>query len=214
MFTGLIEEVGVIEKVLPQGEGVTLIIKTKMAKELVHGESVSTNGVCLTVNALTGDTFSADVMPETLRRSNLSLVSSGSEVNLERALRIGDRLGGHFVTGHSDGMGTIVAIKKEGNATWITIEPEKEFMSLLVMKGSVAIDGISLTVANVSKKQFQVSIIPVTKEETTLLKRHLGEKVNLEGDYIGKYVRRMLQSQEEEKPAHVTLDFLKENGFA
>ena len=174
------------------------------------------NGVCLTVTNIAGNIFEADVMAETLRRSNLGELKSGSKVNLERALTLEKRLGGHLVSGHIDGVGQIISNLKEDNAVWITIEANSEILRYIVEKGSIAIDGISLTVAYVDDKSFKVSIIPHTGEETTLLNKKIGNKVNLECDVIGKYVEKLLglASNKEEEPKETLGEkFLRENGF-
>lgn len=216
MFTGLIEEMG---EVISIGKGVKsaeIGIKAEKVLEGVKlGDSIAVNGVCLTVTAFDRDRFTVDVMAETLRRSNLGNLSDRSKVNLERAVAVGDRLGGHIVSGHIDGKGKITEIVNEDIATWITIEPPYELLKYIVLKGSVAIDGISLTVAEVDEKSFKVSLIPHTKGETTLFSKKVGEEVNLEGDIVGKYVERLffMREVEESKNKGVTEDLLREAGF-
>ena len=156
------------------------------------GDSIAVNGVCLTVTSLDDHFFTADVMAETVRRTNLGLLQSGSGVNLERAMAADGRFGGHIVSGHIDGTGKIVRIQKEENAVWVHIAASTDILNLIVEKGSIAIDGISLTVATVSDQEFAVSVIPHTGEETTLLTKKQGDIVNLENDILGKYVRRLL----------------------
>lgn len=215
MFTGLVEEVGKVKSITKTNNAAKLTINAKKVLEGIKlGDSISTNGVCLTVTEFNLQSFTVDVMPETMRRSNLHLLSPGDEVNLERALRIGDRLGGHFVSGHIDGMGTITNIESEDNAVWITIETSKELLKYIVYKGSIAIDGVSLTVAYVDENIFKVSIIPHTKEVTTLHRKKVGDVVNLECDMISKYVEKLLNFKEE-LPNKNSLDinFLKEHGF-
>jgi riboflavin synthase len=153
-------------------------------------------------------------MPETMRRSNLGVLQKGSQVNLERALKLGDRLGGHMVSGHIDGLGTIKAFDQEDNATWVTIEAEERILKYVVEKGSIAIDGTSLTVAQVNDNNFKVSIIPLTRDETTLLHKHIGELVNLECDMVGKYIEKFITFREVSKQSSIDMDFLRENGFA
>ena len=217
MFTGIVEEVGTVKRVgfgTVSGEielkASTVLEGTKL------GDSIAVNGVCLTVTRLAADGFTADVMPETLRRSNLGDLRPGDPVDLERAMAAGGRFGGHIVSGHIDGTGTITEQRREGNAVWVRIQAPGDILRLIVEKGSITIDGISLTVAAVSGKDFQVSIIPHTGSETILLKKRPGAKVNLENDIIGKYVQRLLQpapTEEQPKSGGLTLEFLQANGF-
>jgi riboflavin synthase len=216
MFTGLVEEIGMVQTVTKAAKSAKITIKAdKILEGARLGDSISTNGVCLTVTEISSNSFSVDVMAETMRRSNLNLVFSGDKVNLERALRMGDRLGGHLVSGHIDGTGTIKSYENEDNAVWVTIGADSDLLRYIVQKGSIAIDGISLTVTYVDEAVFKVSIIPHTKEVTTLLRKKAGDIVNLECDVIGKYVEKLLQPKEQ-VPAkkNVDIDFLRENGFA
>lgn len=216
MFTGLVEEIGTIDTVTRGVTSAKIKIKAEKVLEGVKlGDSISTNGVCLTVTQFTKDSFVVDVMAETMRRSSLDGLKKGDKVNLERALSVGDRLGGHLVSGHIDGTGVINKFEDEDNATWVSIEAPSNILKYIVMKGSIAIDGVSLTVAYVDNEIFKVSIIPHTKDETTLLKKKVGDIVNLECDMIGKYVAKFLGvSEEEEKPKKsIDMNFLKENGF-
>ncbi len=193
MFTGIIEELGTILDIGMTGKSDS--IKIKAAKVLDGtriGDSIAVNGTCLTVTAVSSDSFTADVMPETLKRTSLSIVRRGDKVNLERAMAADGRFGGHIVSGHIDGTGTIREYKNDGNAVWVTIDTEPSILRGIVMKGSIAIDGISLTVAHVDDTCFKVSIIPHTGEETTLLKKRAGDLVNLETDIIGKYVEKLM----------------------
>lgn len=195
MFTGIIEETGTVKKINLTGKSGSLEIGAKKVLEGTKiGDSIAVNGVCLTVTKLSPSTFTADIMAETVRRSSLGSLSSGSSVNLERAMAADGRFGGHIVSGHIDGTGKIVNLKKEENAVWVHISADKEILALIVEKGSVAIDGISLTVASVSDSEFAVSIIPHTASETTLLSKKAGDTVNLENDIVGKYVRKLLSS--------------------
>lgn len=213
MFTGIIEEVGTIESVNSGQDSAVLKIKaSKVLENTQVGDSIAVNGVCLTATSITANYFTADVMPETLRRSNLGKLISGSRVNLERAMAAEGRFGGHIVSGHIDGCGTIKSLKEEGNATWVTISCDMSILKLIVEKGSITIDGISLTVARVSDSDFAVSLIPHTAKETTLLTKKPGDMVNLENDIVGKYVQRLLGFKED-KESRVTLEFLRENGF-
>ncbi|PRR84369.1 riboflavin synthase [Clostridium vincentii] len=217
MFTGIIEEVGEIQNIKNGIKSSRLAIKAKkVINDTKIGDSICTNGVCLTVINIAGNLFEADIMAETLRRSNLGELKSGSKVNLERALTLDKRLGGHLVSGHIDGVGQIVANLKEDNAVWITIEANSEILRYIVKKGSITIDGISLTVAYIDDKTFKVSIIPHTGEETTLLNKKIGKRVNLECDVIGKYVEKLLGlslNKEEKTKETLGEKFLRENGF-
>lgn len=210
------EEIGVVEAISKSTKSARITIKAnKVLEEVKLGDSICTNGICLTVTSFSSSKFTVDAMAETMRRSNLSNFSIGEEVNLERALRVGDRLGGHIVSGHIDGMGTISSFEKEDNAVWITINTSEEILKYIVQKGSIAIDGVSLTVANVDNKVFKVSIIPHTKDMTTLLRKKVGDVVNLECDVLGKYVEKFLGAREQ-APINKGIDFnfLSENGFA
>lgn len=216
MFTGLVEEIGNIESIQTGAKSAKIKIRSNKVLEGVKlGDSICTNGVCLTVTEFSKDSFTVDVMAESMRRSNLCYLKKGDRVNLERALRVGDRLGGHVVSGHIDGIGKIQAFEKEDNATWVSIETPKDILKYIVMKGSIAIDGVSLTVAYVDDNMFKVSIIPHTKDETTLLKKNVGDYVNLEGDVIGKYVEKLLgmKKETENKKSSIDMNFLKNNGF-
>lgn len=217
MFTGIIEEIGEIQSIKKGDKSSRLLIKAnKVLKDTKIGDSISTNGVCLTVTSISSNSFEADVMAETLRKSNLGDLKKLNKVNLERALSIKSRLGGHIVSGHIDGVGKIVDFTKEDNAVWITIKAPIEILRYIVLKGSIAIDGVSLTVAYVDDEIFKVSIIPHTGEETILLNKKTGETVNLECDVIGKYVEKLLKLDDkktEVKENTITEDFLKNNGF-
>ena len=226
MFTGIIEEIGSVASVEPSGNGAGARIKIraqKILKGTKTGDSIAVNGVCLTATSLGADFFTADVMAETLRRSNLGSLSSGSEVNLERAMSAEGRFGGHIVSGHIDGTGTIAETEREGNAVWVYVSAPKEILDLIVQKGSIAIDGISLTVAKVDQKQFAVSVIPHTGEETTLLSKKPGDLVNLENDIVGKYVQKLMglgggnlglaSNSGASNGSAITEEFLRERGF-
>lgn len=218
MFTGIVEEKGTIKSIQKQGCFAVLTIQAKeVLTDARIGDSIAVNGVCLTVTDKTNDSFMADVMAETLRRSSLGLLKAGSKVNLERAMAANGRFGGHIVSGHIDGTGTIVQMKPEGNATWVQIRTPDSILKYIVQKGSVAIDGISLTVAKVTKDSFFVSLIPHTGQETTLLTKKAGEIVNLENDIVGKYVDRLLHFDtvpaDQGTTSSITLDFLTQHGF-
>ncbi|MGL4656166.1 MAG: riboflavin synthase [Sarcina sp.] len=214
MFTGIIEELGKINSIKVSGKSAKIsILASKVLEDTKLGDSIATNGVCLTVTNLDKNSFEADVMTETMSRTNLSTLKTGSSVNLERAMIANGRFGGHIVSGHVDGTGIIENYKKDENATWVTISAEDEILKYVVEKGSICIDGISLTVAYVDDRCFKVSIIPHTGEETTLLKNEIGGVVNLECDVIGKYVEKLLGFQKKEKKSNISEDFLKSNGF-
>ena len=217
MFTGIIEEIGLIEGIKKGEKSSKLVIKANIVLNDIHiGDSISTNGVCLTVTNIYENKFEADIMAETLRKSNLGKLNIGSKVNLERALSIQSRLGGHIVSGHIDGTGKIISFVKEDNAIWVTVDASTDILKYVVHKGSITIDGISLTVAYVDEIIFKVSIIPHTAQETTLVNKSIGETVNLECDVISKYVEKFmgLGSKEEYNPnTSISEEFLRENGF-
>ena len=190
MFTGLIEEQGRV--LTPPRNGKLSLAASKVTEGLALGDSIAVNGVCLTVSAFSGQRFTADVMPETLHRSNLGELRTGSLVNLERALPATGRFGGHFVSGHIDGVGSLLSVRPEGNALIFSIRAAPELLRGIVEKGSVAIDGISLTVVEVTETLFSVSVIPHTAAVTTLAGKRPGDHLNLETDMIGKYVLRAL----------------------
>ncbi len=212
MFTGIIEETGVLQSV---SKGAHSSVLTIRAREVLAGtkvgDSIAVNGVCLTATALSADSFTADVMHETLRRSSLGTLAPGSHVNLERAMAANGRFGGHIVSGHIDGTGTVARVQKDDNAIWYTISAPKKLLRYIIEKGSVAIDGISLTVAAVSKADFQVSIIPHTAGHTTLSEKKPGDIVNLENDCIGKYVERLLTFDQPD--SKISKEFLGRYGF-
>jgi len=190
MFTGLIEEQGRV--LTPPRNGKLSLAASKVTEGLALGDSIAVNGVCLTVSAFSGQRFTADVMPETLHRSNLGELRTGSLVNLERALPATGRFGGHFVSGHIDGVGSLLSVRPAGNALIFSIRAAPELLRGIVEKGSVAIDGISLTVVEVTETLFSVSVIPHTAAVTTLAGKRPGDRLNLETDMIGKYVLRAL----------------------
>ena len=194
IFTGIIEELGVVKSIAINGASGCITIKAKKVLEGTQlGDSIAVNGTCLTVTSINSDGFSADVMAETVKRTSLSQVGKGDLVNLERAMILNGRFGGHIVSGHIDGTGTITKYTKEENAIWVTIKAPDEILDLIVEKGSICIDGISLTVATVSDQDFQVSIIPHTAKETTLIHKKVGSLVNLENDIVGKYIKKLME---------------------
>ena len=208
------EELGTVKQVVSGSAwGQIEIAGREVLEGTKLGDSIAVNGVCLTVTNLRSGSFTADVMAETMRRSNLGSLKKGDQVNLERAMAADGRFGGHMVSGHIDGTGVISQMKQEGNAVWVTVDTSEELMRLIVEKGSIAIDGISLTVAKEMPGAFQVSIIPHTGEETTLLKKKTGAVVNLENDMIGKYVEKLMRKEPEGGGSSLTLDFLKQHGF-
>ena len=212
MFTGIIEELGTINSISKNPASAVLTINASTVLEDVHmGDSIAVNGVCLTVTSFTDASFTADVMHETLNRSSLGALRPGSKVNLERAMSADGRFGGHIVSGHIDGTGRITDIKKDDNAVWYTISAPPDILRYIVEKGSIAIDGISLTVAYVDSRCLKVSIIPHTSANTTLALRKPGDTVNLENDCIGKYVEKLLQPYQ--KTGNITREFLLQNGF-
>ena len=215
MFTGLIEEVGEIQNIRRGRNSCVLTIRCRdVLEESKVGDSIAVNGICLTVTSIGSSYFTADVMPETMERSSLSQLSSGSGVNLERAMPADGRFGGHIVSGHIDGTGTISDIRADENAVWYTVAAGEELLRYIVEKGSVAVDGISLTVAYVDEFCFKVSVIPHTRQETALPGKEIGSIVNLECDIIGKYVEKLLGPKEEKKPeSNITEDFLRQYGF-
>lgn len=217
MFTGIIEEVGQVRHVLSGGSAGEIAIAAGTVLEGTKiGDSIAVNGVCLTVTALKSDGFTADVMPETLRRTNLGSLRRGDPVDLERAMAADGRFGGHIVSGHIDGTGVLTERRQEENAVWLRIQTDTRLLRYMIEKGSVAIDGVSLTVAAVSGQDFQVSIIPHTGGNTILLEKKPGDTVNLETDVIGKYVEKLLRAPvvTVEASPHITMDYLIENGFA
>lgn len=217
MFTGIIEEQGKIKSIAKGSSSAVLTIEASKVLEDVHiGDSIAVNGVCLTCTSFTSSQFTADVMHETLDRSSLGQLTPGSAVNLERAMAANGRFGGHIVAGHIDGVGHVTNIRNDDNAIWYTIEAPKDIMRYIVEKGSIAIDGISLTVATVTSDSFQVSIIPHTSSETTLSLRKPGDIVNLENDVIGKYVEKLIEPYTEDKgqsESKITYEFLAQHGF-
>jgi riboflavin synthase len=192
MFTGLVADLGKVSAVDATADGVTLAVRTRLAEEIAEGDSVAVNGVCLTATAIAGGEFRAEVMHETLRRSSLAEVATGSDVNLELALRASDRLGGHIVQGHVDGLGAIRSTEEDGFARVVTIAAPAELLRYVVEKGSIAVNGVSLTVVEVTGDAFSVSLIPETLERTTLGAAAPGTPVNLEVDVVAKYVEKLV----------------------
>lgn len=225
MFTGIVEEKGTVRSLSLNGtSGVLEIRAQKVLEGTKIGDSIAVNGICLTVTSLKGEGFCADIMAETVRRTNLRNCGCGSQVNLERAMAADGRFHGHMVAGHIDGTGTVISIVREENAVWITVETTPEILHYIVEKGSICIDGVSLTVARLTGKNFSVSVIPHTGKETVLLQKTKGDLVNLENDMIGKYVEKLLGVSSEIKgEQHIagagsaepklTMEFLEKYNF-
>ena len=218
MFTGIVEELGKIKKITLGADSARLTIEgEKVLTDVKLGDSIAVNGICLTVVVFNDRFFDVDVMAETLRKTNLEELKPGDRVNLERALQVGDRLGGHIVSGHIDGVGVITRQQREDIAVITEIKAPVEVMRYVVKKGSVAIDGISLTVVDCTHEAFKVSLIPHTAKLTTLGYKKQGDRVNLESDIIGKYVERLLgfgaNTGSTGRSPGVSLDFLAQNGF-
>ncbi|HHX87162.1 MAG TPA: riboflavin synthase [Firmicutes bacterium] len=216
MFTGIIEELGEFRGREGDNQGIRLLIAARrVIDDLLPGQSIAVNGVCLTATRVHRDSFEAQVMPETLRKTNLNSLKRRQPVNLERALALGDRLGGHLVSGHVDGMGRLSWARQEGQAILFYIETPFRLLRYIINKGSIAVDGISLTVADLDERGFTVSVIPHTAKNTTLSWITPGVLVNLEVDVIGKYVEKLLSSAagKEQDKSKITVSFLQETGF-
>ena len=220
MFTGIIEGLGTVVKLRPSGRGKRLVVTTDLElKEMKIGDSIAVNGACLTAVVISANRFEADLSPETLSRTTLNKVKTGDRVNLERALRISDRLDGHLVSGHIDGIGTLSGRESDDNAIIITIAVPEALSRYMIPKGSVAVDGISLTINHCSRDRFSVSIIPYTSKLTTLGIKKKGDAVNIETDMIGKYVERFVQSTDgghqkgSAKKSAVDMELLLKSGF-
>jgi len=206
VFTGIIEEIG---KVTSVKSGGLVIAASKVLQGIELGGSIAVNGACLTVTSFNARSFSVDIMPETLKRTNLGLLSAGDRVNLERPLAMGERLGGHLVQGHVDATGRLISIEWEAGAMIVGFEAPPEVMRSVVEKGFIAVDGVSLTVVSRDASSFQVSIVDYTRRHTTLGSRQMGDLVNLEVDIVAKYVERLSQT----RSTGITVDFLQEHGF-
>lgn len=217
MFTGLVEELGKVKALQKNTQSAQITIEAKkILKDIRLGDSIAVNGTCLTVTRYADNFFTADVMPETVRSTVLAHLKPGDYVNLERTLQVGSRLGGHMVSGHVDGVGVITGKVREENAIMVSIRAETEVLRYVIKKGSIAIDGISLTVVNVDEDRFSVSLIPHTAQMTTLGLKKTGEYVNLETDLIGKYVERLLETRdvkEKNDKRAITSGYLAEHGF-
>ena len=211
MFTGIIEDLGQVKSIRTSASGANIqIYSPEVVEDTNIGDSIAVNGVCLTAAAVEGDTFFADVMPQTLKTANLGTLKANDRVNLERSLKVSDRFGGHFVLGHVDQVGKVMDKREEGNATILKISVPGEIAAYLVPKGSIAVDGISLTIAETIRDGFIVSIVPHTLKTTTLGRVKVGAVVNLEADMIAKYVKKMMDGGTESSS---TLDLLSEYGY-
>lgn len=221
MFTGIVEEIGTVVSISKGVQSSKLTLQGDVIFEDMHiGDSIAVNGVCLTVTTKTSNTFVVDVMAETLRRSSLGGLTNGSKVNMERAMAANGRFGGHIVSGHIDGTGEIESFVKEDNAVWVTVKTPAKILKYIIEKGSITIDGISLTVAYVDSHCFKVSLIPHTAANTTLLSKKPGDIVNLENDIVGKYIDKLLHFQDDAEEetinnaaSGISIDFLAKNGF-
>lgn len=215
MFTGIIEEIGVLKEVRKSVHSSVLTIQGRVIfDDLCIGDSVAVNGVCLTAASLSSNTFQADVMHETLNRSSLGRLRPGAAVNLERAMPANGRFGGHMISGHIDGVGKVKAIQTDDNAIWYTIAADSNILRYIVEKGSIAVDGISLTVAAVTASDFSLSAIPHTVKSTILSHKKAGDPVNLENDLVGKYIEKFMDSApEQERSRGITKEFLTKSGY-
>ncbi len=215
MFTGIVEEIGKIKGISRGEKSIRLTVEcSKILEKTGLGDSISVNGVCLTVTDLYRDSFTADVMPETMRSTNLQQLKPNSPVNLERAMAADGRFGGHIVSGHIDGTGEVARLEKEDNAVWLTISADEKILRYVIHKGSIAVDGISLTVQQVDGSSFKIAVIPHTRDYTTLPGKRVGDKVNLECDLIGKYVEKLLgYGRKNDASGKITMAYLMENGF-
>ncbi|MGD0153162.1 MAG: riboflavin synthase [Thermacetogeniaceae bacterium] len=214
MFTGIVEEIGVVRSLVGgQSSGALTVDAVVVLEQVRLGDSIAINGACLTVTGFSARSFTADVMPETLRKTNLGSLQTGDRVNLERALTLGGRLGGHLVTGHVDGTGAITGLQSRGIATEIRVLLSPELQQFVIPQGSVALDGVSLTIAAIETGTLMVGLIPHTRETTTLGDKRVGDLLNIETDLLGKYVNRLLRQSAIQAKQGVTADLLIENGF-
>jgi riboflavin synthase len=212
MFTGIIEDIGTVSSLNSSGNSMVLtIFSAKIVEDIKIGDSISVNGVCLTVTTFTSETFTLDVMPETMKDTSLRMLKPGSPVNLERAMSANGRFGGHFVSGHIDGTGTIIKKESKENAVYYVIKLDGSLAKYCIPKGSIAIDGTSLTIFGIQDHMLTVSLIPLTHQETVLGRKNTGDIVNIENDMIGKYIIHQVESKNPKK--EMTLDFLTDNGF-
>lgn len=214
MFTGIVEEVGTVLRVTPSTASLQLTIKcTKVLSDVHKGDSIAVNGVCLTVANYSRNYFTADVMPETVKATTLQDLQSGSLVNLERAMIANGRFGGHFVSGHVDDTGEIISIQSKGNAIYMEVSVATDLLQYFIPKGSVTVDGTSLTVFGITEKGFIISLIPVTQEDSIIARKRTGDKVNVECDMLAKYIERLLSKKEEKASSEVSMATLTATGF-
>lgn len=214
MFTGIVEEMGTIHAIKKGSSSLQLVIQCRhVLADVKIGDSISVDGVCLTVSAFTETQFSADVMPETFKATTLFTLQTGSRVNLERAIGANGRFGGHFVTGHVDGIGKIIAIRPVENAIYMDIQIDSIYLSHLVPKGSITVDGTSLTVFDILEQGFTISLIPVTQADSILGTKRVGDYVNVECDILAKYVERIISRKENKPSGGLTMDVLANSGF-
>ncbi|MBD8070318.1 riboflavin synthase [Bacillus sp. PS06] len=214
MFTGIIEEIGTVSDI--QGTKDSIVMKIKAEKILVDvalGDSIAVNGVCLTVTSFSKEEFSVDVMPETVKSTSLQTLKKHSSVNLERAMSAGGRFGGHFVSGHVDGIGKIVGKEPHSNAVYYSIKVKPELIDYMIPKGSITVDGTSLTIFGISDDTFMISLIPHTVSETIIGEKGIGDIVNIECDMLGKYVEKFVKNSHNQRKTSITSSFLEENGF-
>lgn len=214
MFTGIIEEIGTVKQIIRGDKAIVLDITAKKVLEDVKlGDSIAVNGVCLTVTTFSANRFTVDVMPETVHATSLSELAAGSKVNLERAMIANGRFGGHFVSGHVDGTGVIQEKRSVSNAVYYTISVGDDLTRFLMLKGSVTVDGTSLTIFGVAENSFTISLIPHTMQETILGEKGKGDKVNIEVDMLAKYMDHLLNRQEPKANSSISASFLEEHGY-
>ncbi len=214
MFTGIIEEIGTVSAVRPGTNSLQLSIRcTKVLSDVKKGDSISVNGVCLTVSDFASNQFTADVMPETVKATTLQALRTGSMVNLERAMAANGRFGGHIVSGHVDGTGDIISVRNKENAIYIEISIAADLLKYFIPKGSVTVDGTSLTVFGVTDKSFIISLIPVTQDDSIIGRKQTGDRVNVECDMLAKYIERLITKKKENSTGGLTMDTLVANGF-
>jgi len=217
MFTGIVEEIGIVNRLWRVGQGYSLTVQAKTILDDVKlGDSIAINGICLTVTDFTTENFTVGLAPETRNRTNIVHLQQGQRVNLERALTPTTRMGGHFVQGHVDGMGTITRFRPDADALWVTIQAEASLMRYIVPKGFITLDGVSLTVVDVTEDSFTVTLVAYTQGEITLPEKEVGYGINIEVDILGKYVEKIMgqrAQQHENQPSGLSLDFLTQHGY-
>lgn len=214
MFTGIVEEIGTVSTIQQGSNSLRMSIRcTKVLKDIKMGDSIAVNGVCLTASDISGSQFSADVMPETVKATTLHSLRTGSRVNLERAMAANGRFGGHFVSGHVDGTGEVLSVRQKENAVYMEIGLAANLLKYFIPKGSVTVDGTSLTVFGVTEKGFILSLIPVTHEDTILGRKRSGDKVNVECDMLAKYIEQLVTTKKGNPTGGLTMDTLVNSGF-